>query len=172
MEQKKKNLGAAAFLPLVLFLATYIGCGITFSILGWESPFGYFPRHVALFVGIASALLLARDVKVSEKIDILTEGMGRSGVMMIVLIYLMAGGFQGGAAAIGGKSSVINLCLHYIPVRFLVPGVFLMCCFISTSIGTSMGTSHGTGCHWCCRRSRTEPGNRLCGSHRRFLLRR
>lgn len=140
MEQKKKNLGAAAFLPLMLFLATYIGCGITFSILGWESPFGYFPRHVALFVGIASALLLARDVKVSEKIDILTEGMGRSGVMMIVLIYLMAGGFQGGAAAIGGKSSVINLCLHYIPVRFLVPGVFLMCCFISTSIGTSMGT--------------------------------
>ena len=140
MEQKKKNLGAAAFLPLGLFLATYIGCGITFSILGWESPFGYFPRHVALFVGIASALLLARDVKVSDKIDILTEGMGRSGVMMIVLIYLMAGGFQGGAAAIGGKSSVINLCLHYIPVRFLVPGVFLMCCFISTSIGTSMGT--------------------------------
>ena len=59
---------------------------------------------------------------------------------MIVLIYLMAGGFQGAAAAMGGKDSVVNLCLHFIPVKLLVPGVFLMCCFISTSIGTSMGT--------------------------------
>lgn len=137
---EKKKLGAAAFLPLIVFLGSYIGCGVVFSVMGIENPFSYFPRQVALFAGIATALLLARDVKLSEKIDVLTSGMGRSGVMIIVLIYLMAGGFQGGAAAIGGKASVINLCLHYIPVSFLVPGVFLMCCFISTSIGTSMGT--------------------------------
>ena len=70
----------------------------------------------------------------------MTTNMGNSGVMMIVLIYLMAGGFQGAAAAMGGKDSVVNLCLHMIPVTFLIPGVFLMCCFISTAIGTSMGT--------------------------------
>ena len=138
MENKK--LGALAFLPLIVFLGTYIGCGIVFSVMGAESPFGYFPRHVALLVGIASALILAPGVKISEKVDVLTENMGRSGVMMIVLIYLMAGGFQGAAAAMGGKDSVVNLCLHFIPVKLLVPGVFLMCCFISTSIGTSMGT--------------------------------
>ena len=138
MENKK--LGALAFLPLIVFLGTYIGCGIVFSVMGAESPFGYFPRHVALLVGIASALILAPGVKISEKVDVLTENMGRSGVMMIVLIYLMASGFQGAAAAIGGKTSVINLCLHYIPVKLLVPGVFMMCCFISTAIGTSMGT--------------------------------
>ena len=107
---EKKKMGALAFLPLILFLGTYIGCGLAFSIMGVESPFGYFPRHVASFVGIAAALLMARDVKVSEKIDVLTAGMGRSGVMILVLIYLMAGGFQGGAAAIGGKTSIINLC--------------------------------------------------------------
>ena len=138
MENKK--LGALAFLPLIVFLGTYIGCGIVFSVMGAESPFGYFPRHVALLVGIASALILAPGVKISEKVDVLTENMGRIGVMMIVLIYLMASGFQGAAAAIGGKTSVINLCLHYIPVKLLVPGVFMMCCFISTAIGTSMGT--------------------------------
>ena len=138
MENKK--LGALAFLPLIVFLGTYIGCGIVFSVMGAESPFGYFPRHVALLVGIASALILAPGVKISEKVDVLTENMGRSGVMMIVLIYLMAGGFQGAAVAMGGKDSVVNLCLHFIPVKLLVPGVFLMCCFISTSIGTSMGT--------------------------------
>ena len=75
MENKK--LGALAFLPLIVFLGTYIGCGIVFSVMGAESPFGYFPRHVALLVGIASALILAPGVKISEKVDVLTENMGR-----------------------------------------------------------------------------------------------
>ena len=83
---------------------------------------------------------IGRGIGVQDKLNIMTTSMENSGVMMIVLIYLMAGGFQGAAAAMGGKDSVVNLCLHFIPVKLLVPGVFLMCCFISTSIGTSMGT--------------------------------
>ena len=139
MENQKK-LGAAAFLPLIVFLALYVGCGITFTLMGVEDPFGQFPRHVALLAGVAVALLLAPKVKVSEKLDVFCQSMGNSGVMMIVLIYLMAGGFQGAAATMGGKDSVINMALHFIPVSLLIPGVFLMCCFISTAIGTSMGT--------------------------------
>ena len=55
MENQKK-LGASAFLPLIVFLVLYVGCGITFTLLGVESPFGQFPRHVALLAGIAVAL--------------------------------------------------------------------------------------------------------------------
>ncbi len=139
MENQKK-LGAIAFLPLIVFLALYVGCGITFTLLGVENSFGQFPRQVALLAGVAVALLLAPKIKISKKLDLFCEGMGNSGVMMIILIYLMAGGFQGAAAAMGGKESVINLSLRFIPVSLLVPGVFLMCCLISTAIGTSMGT--------------------------------
>lgn len=140
MEKQKKNLGSVAFLPLIVFLVCYVGCGITFTLMGADDPFGKFPHHVALLAGCAVALLLNRSMDVKDKLNIMTTNMGNSGVMMIVLIYLMAGGFQGAAAAMGGKDSVVNLCLHVIPVTFLIPGVFLMCCFISTSIGTSMGT--------------------------------
>lgn len=140
MDKQKKNMGAVAFLPLIVFLVCYVGCGITFTLLGADEPFGKFPRHVALLAGCAVALLLNRGIGVQDKLNFMTTSMGNSGVMMIVLIYLMAGGFQGAAAAMGGKDSVVNLCLHFIPVKLLVPGVFLMCCFISTSIGTSMGT--------------------------------
>ena len=140
MEKQKKNLGSVAFLPLIVFLVCYVGCGITFTLMGADDPFGKFPRHVALLAGCAVALLLNRSMDVKDKLNIMTTNMGNSGVMMIVLIYLMAGGFQGAAAAMGGKDSVVNLCLHVIPVTFLIPGVCLMCCFISTSIGTSMGT--------------------------------
>ena len=44
-----------AFLPLVVFLVIYVGCGITFTLMGAESPFGMFPRHVAILVGIGVA---------------------------------------------------------------------------------------------------------------------
>ena len=138
--ENQKRLGASAGLPLSVVLALYVGCGITFTLMDVENPFGMFPRHVALLAGIAAALMLAPKVSVTEKLDVFCQSMGNSGVMMIVLIYLMAGGFQGAAASMGGKDSVINLALHFIPVTLLIPGVFLMCCFISTAIGTSMGT--------------------------------
>lgn len=134
------KMGALAFLPLLIFLGLYVGCGITFTIIGAEDPFGLLPRHVALLAGVAAALLLAPKQKMNDKLEVLTTNMGTSGVMMIVLIYLMAGGFQGAAASMGGKDSVINLSLNFIPVQLLIPGVFLMCCLISTAIGTSMGT--------------------------------
>ena len=120
MDRQKKNMGAVAFLPLIVFLVCYVGCGITFTLLGADEPFGKFPRHVALLAGCAVALLLNRGIGVQDKLNIMTTSMGNSGVMMIVLIYLMAGGFQGAAAAMGGKDSVVNLCLHFIPVKLLV----------------------------------------------------
>lgn len=142
-KDKAKNdirLGGAAFLPLIVFLILYVGSGLVFTAMGVEDAFSQFPRQVALLAGIAVALALAPSMKLSEKTEIFCQSMGNSGVMMIIMIYLMAGGFQGAAAAMGGKESVVNLSLHFIPVQFLIPGVFLLCCFISTAIGTSMGT--------------------------------
>ncbi|RLK63495.1 Na+/H+ antiporter NhaC family protein [Atopobacter sp. AH10] len=138
--EKTKKLDYWAFLPLIIFLAIYVGVGLFMVLRGVEDPFKQFPRHVALLVGLAVALLLERETPIGKKIDILCEHMGNSGVMMIVLIYLLAGGFQGAAASMGGKDSVVNFCLNHIPAQFLVPGIFLMGAFISTSIGTSMGT--------------------------------
>lgn len=108
--------------------------------MGIAKPFSFMPRHVALLAGTVVAFLLYRKGTADEKLKVFCQGMGDSGVMMIVLIYILAGGFQGAAAAIGGKTSVVNFCLQFIPPSFLIPGVFLMCCFISTAIGTSMGT--------------------------------
>lgn len=68
MEKQKKNLGSVAFLPLIVFLVCYVGCGITFTLMGADDPFGKFPRHVALLAGCAVALLLNRSMDVKDKI--------------------------------------------------------------------------------------------------------
>ena len=145
MEKKNKSLGGLAFLQLIVFLALYIGTGVILSIMGAESTFGAFPRHVALLVGFAVAMLMTTGDTIQEKTDKFCEHMGNSGVMQVILIYLLASGFQGAAATMGGKESVVNLALHFIPVKLLIPGVFLMCCLISTAIGTSMGTIAAMG---------------------------
>jgi len=145
MKGEKKSLGGLAFLPLLVFLALYIGTGVILSIMGAESTFGAFPRHVALLVGFAVAMLMSTGDTIQEKTDKFCEHMGNSGVMQVILIYLLASGFQGAAATMGGKESVVNMALHFIPVKLLIPGVFLMCCLISTAIGTSMGTIAAMG---------------------------
>ncbi len=145
MKTEKKSLGGLAFLPLLVFLALYIGTGIILSIMGAEKTFGAFPRHVALLVGFAVAMFLQPGDSIQTKTDLFCKHMGNEGVMQVILIYLLASGFQGAAATMGGKESVVNLALHFIPVKLLIPGVFLMCCLISTAIGTSMGTIAAMG---------------------------
>ena len=138
--RSEKKYGFSAFLPLIIFLVLYIGCGLVFTALGTEDAFKQIPRQVCLIIGLAVALIMNRGVKLDKKIDIFAENAGASGVMYMVLIYLLAGGFQGAAKAMGGVDSVVNMGLTFIPVSLLVPGVFLISCFISTAIGTSMGT--------------------------------
>ena len=58
MAKEKKNLGGLAFLPLIVFLALYIGTGVILTIAGAETTFGAFPRHVALLIGFGVALLI------------------------------------------------------------------------------------------------------------------
>lgn len=140
MNNKPKNLKAVAFIPLLVFLALYIGFGLYFTNLGAEGAFGKFPRHVALIIGIGIALIMNREVAFGKKVDIFSENAGNPGVMLIILIYLLAGGFQGAAKSMGGVDSVVNMGLTFIPSQFLVPGIFIMSAFIATAIGTSMGT--------------------------------
>ena len=135
------NYGWKALIPILVFLGLYLGCGTYFSIKGVESPFWMMPRYVALMIGILTAFLYFEPkTKFSDKVDTYCKGAGASGVMLMGIIVLLAGGFASATAAIGGKDSVVNLGIHLIPTQFLIPGIFLICCIISTCIGTSMGT--------------------------------
>lgn len=143
--ENKKGLGGISFLPLFIFLGLYIGSGVFFSIKGAASPFNQFPRHVALFIAIGVAVLMNKNKKIDDKIEIFSKNAGSSGVMIMGLIYLLAGGFSGAAKSMGGVESVVNLGLTFIPSTFIVPGIFLISCFIATAMGTSMGTMAAMG---------------------------
>lgn len=133
-----KDYKGKALLPLLIFLLVYIGSGVFFTIQGVAQSFEQIPRYVAIMLAIAIALLCyARNITLSEKVAEYSRGAGRQGIMMLSLVVLLAGGFQAAATAMGAQSSIVNMGIDLIPTQFLVPGVFLIACLISTCTGTS-----------------------------------
>lgn len=143
MEKQRSKLDyrGFAFIPLLVFLFLYVGCGVFFTLSGVEDPFGQLPRYVAIVFAICVSLVFYdRKVSLSDKLEIYTKGAGRHGVMLLSFVVLLAGGFQSSASAIGAESAIVNMGIDLIPLNFLVPGIFLIACIISTATGTSMGT--------------------------------
>ena len=131
-EENKGN--ALALLPLGVFLVLFLGVGIA------TKDFYKMPVLVAFITATAVALMFNRKQSFNEKIEIFCEGAGHSDIMMMCIIFILAGAFATVAKAMGGVDSTVNLSLHLIPPRFLVGGLFLIACFISLSMGTSVGT--------------------------------
>ena len=66
--------------------------------------------------------------------------MGDTNVMVMCLVFVLAGAFTGAIQAAGGVESTINFSLSVLPTGIVVAGLFLIACFISLSMGTSVGT--------------------------------
>lgn len=56
------------------------------------------------------------------------------------LVFVLAGVFSSSVKAAGGADSTVNFALSILPGSVAVVGVFVVGCFISTSMGTSVGT--------------------------------
>lgn len=67
-----------------------------------------------------------------------TEANG--GIMLMLLIFILAGAFSSIAKDMGCVDSVVNLTLSVLPGRFVLGGLFVTACLVSLSIGTSCGT--------------------------------
>ncbi|MFY3790177.1 Na+/H+ antiporter NhaC family protein [Ureibacillus sp. MALMAid1270] len=123
-----------ALIPFVVFLILFIGSGI---ILG---DFYAFPVIVAITISGAVALAMNRKEQFALKVDIFCKGAGNSNVMLMVIIFLLAGAFSEVAKGMGAVDSTVNFALSVVPQNLLVVGLFIISCFISLSMGTSVGT--------------------------------
>ena len=123
-----------ALLPFVVFLILFIGSGILLD------DFYAFPVIVAIAISSAVALGMNRKESLSTKVDIFCKGAGNSNVMLMVVIFLLAGAFSETAKGMGAVDATVNFALSVIPQNFLVVGLFIIACFISLAMGTSVGT--------------------------------
>lgn len=137
MEHPKSSPPLVALLPLILFVATFLGAGI---LLGDSEALSFYalPSPIAAVVGIAAAFLLFRT-PISEKVNHLITGCGQPQIVLMCIIYLLAGGFATLTKEIGGVQAVVAFGSQYLSMQLLYAGVFVLTAFVSFSAGTSVG---------------------------------
>ena len=130
---------ALALTPLLLFLALFFGAGLYYTARGEAMGFYQLRAPVAILPALALGVWLARRRGVPAQ-QTLLQGMGDGNVMLMCLIFLLAGAFATVSKAIGAVDAVVALGLGALPAGLILPGLFLVAAFVSLSIGTSMGT--------------------------------
>ncbi|WP_339721217.1 Na+/H+ antiporter NhaC family protein [uncultured Paraglaciecola sp.] len=123
--------------PILLFMLLVIGSGLL------TQNFSTMPILVAFVMSAGFALLLnnkASKLSVSEKVDIFCKGGGDKTIILLAIIFLLAGAFYAVTIDIGARDATVNWALNYVPTAYLLPGLFVIACFIAFAMGTSMGT--------------------------------
>lgn len=123
-----------ALFPFIVFVLFYFG----FSIL--TRDFSKVPMSVAFIISSAVAFTLNHKEKLGKKIEIFAHGMGNRDIMMMCLIFILAGAFTATAEAVGAVDAVVAIAQNIVPHRFMMSGMFIVSALISLSIGTSCGT--------------------------------
>lgn len=132
-------LGALSLLPFLGFLVLYIGAGLWFMAAGREMAFYQFPAPSCALFGFTLAMLIGfRNIRLHIKT--FTSGIGDETVVLMCLIFLLAGAFSSVSQAAGSIDSAVALGIYLLPDSLMLPGLFIIACFVSLAMGTSMGT--------------------------------
>jgi len=125
---------AIGLLPVLVFLLLFIGSGVVLN------DFYAMPAIVAFLAALTVAFAQSPKRSFKDKLESAAQSMGQPNVMIMCLVFVLAGAFTGSVSAAGGVESTVNFALSVLPSQIVLPGLFLIACFISLSMGTSVGT--------------------------------
>lgn len=131
LQTSKKSF--LALLPFAFFVISFLAFGIL------THSFYTIPSPIAVIIGIVAAVCIYKG-SLDSKMETFIKGCGDSKIITMCIIYLLAGAFAAVTKYIGGVEAIVNLGLHYLDLRFLPLGVFLVAAFLSTASGTSVGS--------------------------------
>lgn len=143
-QNNKPRPSLAALLPFLVFVLVYMATGIVLNHLGVEMAFYQVPAPVCILPAIILAFVMFKG-SVDDKFNDFVRGCGDENIIIMCLIYILAGAFATVSKESGGVDSVVNFALSVIPLQFITGGIFLIGCFISISTGTSVGTISTVG---------------------------
>ena len=129
-----KSASLMALMPFMVFIVFYLGLSLAVE------DFYSVPMPVAFLVASSAAMIYDRTRKLDEKVDVFARGMGERNIMIMCLIFILAGVFASIAKATGAVEAAVVISRHLIPDSLFVVGIFAVSCFISLAIGTSCGT--------------------------------
>lgn len=123
-----------ALLPLGVFLMSYLGVSLA------AGDFYKMPIVVAFLLSAVVAVWMSKGGNLSARVELFCKGAANPNIMLMVLIFILAGAFAQTAKDMGAVDAMVNLTLAVLPENILAAGLFLAACIISVSVGTSVGT--------------------------------
>jgi len=123
-----------ALIPFFVFVVFYLGLSI------WAHDFYKVPMPTAFLVASAAALALDHKRPLGEKVEIYARGMGEPNIMIMCLIFILAGAFASTAKGMGAVDGAVTIARAVVPDSMMLLGMFLVSSFISLAVGTSCGT--------------------------------
>lgn len=134
----KKKGSFVGLVPLLIFLAIYFAMGIG------TGSFDNLPLMVGILIASGIALVMRKPngekMSFDEKVTIFCKGGGDHTLILMVVIFILAGAFYGVANGMHAVDTVTNLGLAILPAKMILPGLFVIGCILSFAMGTSMGT--------------------------------
>ena len=82
-----------ALVPFAVFAAFYVGLSLYADHLGFEMPWYKVSMPVAFVVASAVSLIIGRRRTLDEKVEVYARGMGEPNIMIMCLIFILAGAF-------------------------------------------------------------------------------
>lgn len=125
---------ASALIPFGVFLIFYLGISL------WAGDFYSVSMPVAFLIAGGAALAMKSPLSFAEKVEHYARGMGESNIMLMCLIFLLAGAFAAVTKAMGAVDAAVLLTRHVMPPEYFLAGMFCIAALISLAIGTSCGT--------------------------------
>lgn len=135
----ERKSSAFALLPMLIFVLCYVGTGTVLSLQGADMAFYQMPIPVPVAIGVIFAFIFFKG-DINSKFDSFIKGCSDENIIIMIVIYIIAGAFAGVAKSMGGVDSTVNLGLTLIPIQFITVGVFIMSGIIATATGSGMGT--------------------------------
>ncbi|MBR1870288.1 MAG: Na+/H+ antiporter NhaC family protein [Kiritimatiellae bacterium] len=123
-----------ALLPFAVLLAA---CAGMFAAGSVSMP--------AAFLAAGAVALCTGREPFAERIKAFAEGMGHEDVMIMCMVFVLAGAFASAAKESGAVDAMVKVAQTLVPVRFLAAGVFVVSCAVSLAVGTSCGTIAAVG---------------------------
>ena len=135
----KVQARALALVPLIVFLALFLGSGIYHSIIGTEFAFYQLKAPVAAIPAIILAIMMYRGT-LNTAIDEFLKGASHPNLILMLMVFMLAGAFASVSSSIGSVDATVQFGLSIIPPTLVLPMLFIISAFIATAMGTSMGT--------------------------------
>lgn len=131
MSNKK---GILALSPLIVFVVLYLVTSVV------ARDFYKVPITVAFLISSIYAVIVTGKGTLNDRVNAFCKGAGTPNIMLMLIIFILAGAFASTAKGMGSIDATVTLTLSILPKSMILAGLFVASCFISLSIGTSVGT--------------------------------